>query len=247
MARVVLRVSRRAPQVPPPFLDLAGHPVRWRLLQELVGSDRQVGELTELVGRAPEPRLVPPGPPPTRGPGEHPGQRRGRSARLLPRRSPPVRGAPRRRRRRVAPGARAVRGRRAPARSLGGSPHRRRPPDPPRAHRGDPPRPAAAVPLHREQRPVADGRGAGGRPLVGGRRGGSAGSHPRPSIRTPSRSWLGGASTSRGRAPSTCGRSAGALRPRRHALRQGARGLSRVPGPTPARPLEHSRSGPRGR
>ncbi len=46
----MLRVSRRAPQVPPPFLDLAGHPVRWRLLQELVGSDRQVGELTELVG-----------------------------------------------------------------------------------------------------------------------------------------------------------------------------------------------------
>ena len=47
---IVLRVARRAPQVPPPLLELAGHPVRWRLLQELVGSDRQVGELTGLVG-----------------------------------------------------------------------------------------------------------------------------------------------------------------------------------------------------
>jgi ArsR family transcriptional regulator, arsenate/arsenite/antimonite-responsive transcriptional repressor / arsenate reductase (thioredoxin) len=47
---MVLPVARRAPQVPPPFLELAGHPLRWRLLQELVGSDRQVGELTELVG-----------------------------------------------------------------------------------------------------------------------------------------------------------------------------------------------------
>jgi protein-tyrosine-phosphatase/DNA-binding transcriptional ArsR family regulator len=36
---------------PPGFLGLAGHPVRWRLLGELARSDRQVHELTSLVGR----------------------------------------------------------------------------------------------------------------------------------------------------------------------------------------------------
>src|SRR3954468_22567947 len=35
---------------PPEFLQLAGHPVRWRLLGELARSDRIVGELTALVG-----------------------------------------------------------------------------------------------------------------------------------------------------------------------------------------------------
>ena len=34
---------------PPPFVRLAAHPLRWRLLQELVQSDRAVRELTELV------------------------------------------------------------------------------------------------------------------------------------------------------------------------------------------------------
>jgi protein-tyrosine-phosphatase/DNA-binding transcriptional ArsR family regulator len=33
-------------------LDLAGHPVRWRLLSELAQSDRRVDELTELVGQS---------------------------------------------------------------------------------------------------------------------------------------------------------------------------------------------------
>ena len=36
---------------PPAFLGLAGHPVRWRLLCELARSDRQVHELTALVGQ----------------------------------------------------------------------------------------------------------------------------------------------------------------------------------------------------
>lgn len=36
---------------PPPFLGLAGHPVRWRLLGELARSDRRVGELCALAGR----------------------------------------------------------------------------------------------------------------------------------------------------------------------------------------------------
>jgi len=35
---------------PPGFLQLAGHPVRWRLLRELAHSDRQVRELTGLTG-----------------------------------------------------------------------------------------------------------------------------------------------------------------------------------------------------
>ncbi len=36
---------------PPVFLGLAGHPLRWRLLGELARSDRQVHELTALVGQ----------------------------------------------------------------------------------------------------------------------------------------------------------------------------------------------------
>lgn len=37
-------------QSPPEFLQLAGHPLRWRLLSELARSDRMVHELTGLVG-----------------------------------------------------------------------------------------------------------------------------------------------------------------------------------------------------
>src|SRR5262249_45279107 len=36
--------------VPPDFLQLAGHPLRWRLLAELARSDRTVHELTGTVG-----------------------------------------------------------------------------------------------------------------------------------------------------------------------------------------------------
>src|SRR3954469_8659651 len=36
---------------PPRFLQLAGHPLRWRLLSELAHSDRRVGELCELAGQ----------------------------------------------------------------------------------------------------------------------------------------------------------------------------------------------------
>ncbi|MFM2078265.1 MAG: hypothetical protein RJA49_2155, partial [Actinomycetota bacterium] len=42
--------SRAGTVVVPPFLTLAGHPVRWRMLLELAGSDRQVAELTAAVG-----------------------------------------------------------------------------------------------------------------------------------------------------------------------------------------------------
>ena len=37
---------------PPEFLQLAGHPLRWRLLGELATGDRTVHELTGLVGEA---------------------------------------------------------------------------------------------------------------------------------------------------------------------------------------------------
>ena len=36
---------------PPAFLQLAGHPLRWRLLNDLARSDRTVRELTGLVGQ----------------------------------------------------------------------------------------------------------------------------------------------------------------------------------------------------
>jgi protein-tyrosine-phosphatase len=36
---------------PPPFLRLAAHPLRWRVLSELARSDRRVGELCELADR----------------------------------------------------------------------------------------------------------------------------------------------------------------------------------------------------
>jgi protein-tyrosine-phosphatase/DNA-binding transcriptional ArsR family regulator len=42
--------SMQQEPAPPAFLRLAGHPVRWRLLRELARSDRQVRELTALLG-----------------------------------------------------------------------------------------------------------------------------------------------------------------------------------------------------
>lgn len=42
--------SAHAEVAPPEFLQLAGHPLRWRLLAQLARSDRLVNELTDLVG-----------------------------------------------------------------------------------------------------------------------------------------------------------------------------------------------------
>jgi protein-tyrosine-phosphatase/DNA-binding transcriptional ArsR family regulator len=44
-------VTSPSTTVVPPFLVLAGHPVRWRMLVELAQSDRQVRELTRVLGR----------------------------------------------------------------------------------------------------------------------------------------------------------------------------------------------------
>lgn len=46
-----VRVTTRQDTAPPGFLKLAGHPVRWGLLSELARSDRQVRELTALLGQ----------------------------------------------------------------------------------------------------------------------------------------------------------------------------------------------------
>jgi ArsR family transcriptional regulator, arsenate/arsenite/antimonite-responsive transcriptional repressor / arsenate reductase (thioredoxin) len=44
-----LRVVGSSSQVAPPFVRLAGHPLRWRLLAELAGSDLRVRELVTLL------------------------------------------------------------------------------------------------------------------------------------------------------------------------------------------------------
>jgi protein-tyrosine-phosphatase/DNA-binding transcriptional ArsR family regulator len=49
--RQVELVRPRDELAPPDFLQLAGHPLRWRLLSELARSDRQVRELTRLLGQ----------------------------------------------------------------------------------------------------------------------------------------------------------------------------------------------------
>jgi protein-tyrosine-phosphatase/DNA-binding transcriptional ArsR family regulator len=45
------RVASWSVSAPPPFVRLAGHPLRWRLLGELARSDRRVRELVSLVGQ----------------------------------------------------------------------------------------------------------------------------------------------------------------------------------------------------
>jgi protein-tyrosine-phosphatase/DNA-binding transcriptional ArsR family regulator len=47
----MIAVARAGTPSPPPFLRLAGHPLRWRILSELARSDRRVGELCELAGQ----------------------------------------------------------------------------------------------------------------------------------------------------------------------------------------------------
>src|SRR3954452_5648701 len=42
-----------ASSAPPVFLRMAAHPVRWRLMTELAGSDRRVREVCDLLGRPP--------------------------------------------------------------------------------------------------------------------------------------------------------------------------------------------------
>src|SRR5918999_4483496 len=46
-----MSVELRPQASPPSFLRLAGHPLRWQLLSELARSDRQVRELTHVLGK----------------------------------------------------------------------------------------------------------------------------------------------------------------------------------------------------
>src|SRR3954454_21573326 len=46
-----MAVASASASPPPPFLRLAGHPLRWRLLTEVARSDRRVGELCALAAR----------------------------------------------------------------------------------------------------------------------------------------------------------------------------------------------------
>ena len=47
----MIATARHGESSPPPFLRLAGHPLRWRLLSELARSDLRVGELCDLADR----------------------------------------------------------------------------------------------------------------------------------------------------------------------------------------------------
>jgi ArsR family transcriptional regulator, arsenate/arsenite/antimonite-responsive transcriptional repressor / arsenate reductase (thioredoxin) len=49
--RVVTGTARAREASPPPFLRLAGHPLRWQLMSALARSDRRVGELCDLAGQ----------------------------------------------------------------------------------------------------------------------------------------------------------------------------------------------------
>src|SRR5215218_1901099 len=51
MVPEVVATSGRPQSVPPRFLRLAGHPVRWTLLSELGRSDLRVGELCSLADK----------------------------------------------------------------------------------------------------------------------------------------------------------------------------------------------------
>jgi protein-tyrosine-phosphatase/DNA-binding transcriptional ArsR family regulator len=46
-----MNVERGTKTAPPGVLQLAGHPLRWQLLSELAHSDRQVRELTNVLGK----------------------------------------------------------------------------------------------------------------------------------------------------------------------------------------------------
>ena len=146
---------------PPEFLRLTGHPLRWRLLGALARSDRTVRELCRAGGGAPEPRVVPPG--------------QLRRAELVAGRRSSADGRDTYyrvdlatcgeqlaadRRRRCTPRCGLVRAGAAAAAGAAAGP--------------------GAVPVHGQQRPVADGRGAAQRAVGGRGRGAQRGQPPKP-------------------------------------------------------------------
>ena len=195
---------------PPRFLQLAGHPLRWQLLSELARSDRRVGELCELAGQPQS--LV----------SYHLGQLR--DGELVSARRSSADGRDtyyaldlaRCGELLGAAGARCIRGWR-----------RRRAHTEAAARRAR----AGAVPVHRQQRALADGRGAGRAPLRAARS-----RRPAPAairsrcIPTPCGSMRERGIDIAGRRSKHLERvRRRALRPRDHPLRPRARGLPRVP------------------
>jgi DNA-binding transcriptional ArsR family regulator len=122
---------------PPGFLRLAGHPLRWRLLSELSRSDRQVRELKVLTGERQS--LV----------SYHLGQLRAGGLVSMRRSSADRRDAYYR-----IDLARCA----ELLAATGAAPW---PAARPATSRNDPGARPGPVPVHREQRPLADGRGAG--------------------------------------------------------------------------------------
>ena len=102
---------------PPAFVRLAAHPLRWRLLTELAGSDYRVRELVDAARPAAEPGLLPPAVAARRRAGHRHPQLLRRPGQLLPPRPRPLRPCAGRQRHRAAPGAAR---RRSAARTAGG-------------------------------------------------------------------------------------------------------------------------------
>ena len=205
---------------PPEFLQLAGHPLRWRLLSELARSDRMVHELTGLVG---EPQnLV----------SYHLGKLR--DGRLVSAR----RSSADRRDTYYGLDLARIGGLLS---ATGGALHpglRLAPPsrDGARIGAGE-----GAVPVHRQQRALADGRGAGPGAVGRGHRGVQ---RRQPSQAPAPQRGAGDArrvrprpGRSRVQAPGRVRRPA--LRLGDQPVRPGARGVPRVPRPPRDHPLEH--------
>ena len=223
-------MATTADPTPIEFMQLVADAQRWQLLQHLSDSDRRVGELAELLGKAPN--LVSYHLGELRAAGLVVARRSSADGRDTYYRLDPARcgAAVRRCPRGAASRARARATGRWTHRAPGAAGSRERP-----------------VPLHRELRALADRRGGVGRgargKVVSAR---SAGSHPKElhpdAVRRDGRA--------RHRHLRSADHALRPLRPRplrsrHHVVRSGARGLPRVPGTSGHRALEHA--GPVGR
>ena len=192
-------------------------------------SDRQVHELTGLVGSR-RTCLLPPGQAAGRGAGLGAAQLGRPPRRLLHRRPGPLRrAAGGDRRRPCIPGLRLT------------------PPPPPSTGGAPGGAGAGAVPVHRQQRPLADGRGPRRARSGGAVEARSAGSHPKPLHPNAVRVMRDehGIDLAGQRSKHLGVFAQRALRPGDQPVRPGARGVPRVPRPARADPLEHPRPGAR--
>ena len=210
---------------PPGFLQLAGHPVRWRLLRELARSDRQVRELTSLTGHPQSLVSYHLGRLRAGAAGIDAAQLGRRPRHLLHRRPGPLRGVAGRGGRSTAPGARA-------------GPAARRPR--PGRRRGCCSCAPATAPVPRSPR-----RSRSGVPAARSQAS-SAGSHPRPLHPNTVRVLAEHGIDVRGRAAKHLSVfAADAVRLRDHLVRPGPRGLPGVPRPSPSTSTGASPTRPR--